>query len=428
MRDNLFIRINQLDPNSVDSIVANKTRCKVSVHGALSDLKMSTSNKRVILIIDSFDVLLSTTTIPTRNKQRLLKAIPFTLEEYLVQDPDTQIFALAPHYSNTEQSVAIVDRNLLNEHLDLLKKYNIRTEIVVTETFLLPIDLDKTATNTWVVTNDHDKFVIRTGRFSGFSIDNNNLETLFSSKQFDKNENNSKKPDKIVFIHTKDNPEFPDANKQAEALWTDIADKHNIESSVQYYSGDVLSLYAKSYSDNNSINLLQEGSKRQQRTSLQWKQWKVAAIAALVLLGIQAIFIGFEYQSMSNEAARLKAETRKIFKQAFPSARRFVKMRLRMRTALSQVGGTPSQSHAPFMELLGLTGNTIRKIGSLKLSTVNFRNGKLNIHFTVNQANKIDILEQGLKASGLMVSRGASNKTTQGYTGVLSISGKGSKP
>ncbi|VAW73431.1 hypothetical protein MNBD_GAMMA12-3362 [hydrothermal vent metagenome] len=442
MRDNLFILINDSDPTAVDSIVANKARHKTPHHGSLEDLQKTASNKRVILIIDSFNVLLSTTTIPTRNKQRLTKAVPFALEEFLISDPEDQVFALAPHYSNTEQSVAVIERSYLNQQLALLKKYNINAEMVVPDIFLLPTDLQTAELNSWIVATDSHKFIIRSGKFSGFSIDKNNLQTLFASRHFSQGKNtesnqkqepnkeqkHNQTPQQIIFIQTATNTDSTDHNKQALTQWGVISRQHDIKLVAKNFSGDLLSLYARSFSEKDCINLTQNVAKNQQRHNNQIKQWKFAGVAAALLLLMFAVFSGIEYQAMSSESSRLKAESRKIFKQVFPNARRFVKMRLRMRSALSQIGGNPKQSSMLFMEILGLSGNTIRQIKSFQLSTVNFRNGKLNIHFMVDQANKIDLLEKGLTSSGLVVSRGASNKTSQGYTGVLSISGARGKP
>ncbi len=436
MRDNLFILIHDNDPTSVDSIIANKTRHKAPCHGSLEELQDSAASKRVILIVDSFNVLLSTTNIPTRNKQRLAKAVPFALEEFLINDPEEQVFALASHYSNTEQSVAVIERHYLNQQLELLKKCNIRAEMVVPDVLLLPADLQSLAVNSWLVANDPHKFIIRSGKFSGFSLDKNNLQTLFSSSLLTKEENkdpNKKKNNtptlqQITFIQTTSNTESPDDNKQALTQWAAISRQQGIKFVAKNFSGDLLSLYARSFLEKDCINLVQNVATSQHTHHNQIKQWKFAGVASALLFLMFVIFSGIEYQAMSSESSRLKAETRKIFKQVFPNARRFVKMRLRMRSALSQIGGNSKQSTMLFMEILGLSGNTIRQIKSFQLSTINFRNGKLNIHFIVDQANKIDLLEKGLKSSGLVVSRGASNKTSQGYTGVLSISGARGTP
>ena len=46
-----------------------------------------------IVIVPSEDVLVTTVTLPKMNRSRLLQAIPYALEEQVIEDVDTMHFA-----------------------------------------------------------------------------------------------------------------------------------------------------------------------------------------------------------------------------------------------------------------------------------------------------------------------------------------------
>ena len=425
MRDKLFIRL--IDEFSADWVIATKAQYKNVRQDSLATIAKKCGNKKVILILDGYDVLLTETNIPTRNKQRLLKAIPFSLEDQLIQDPENQYFSLASNNSNNHQSVAVIEQTILDKQLALLQQHNIKPEFAVPESLLLPGKFKNSDTKGevvhWIATIDSNKVIIKNGLCSGFCLELEHVRTLLSSCTTD----SKTCPSKLTLITTGKRSSSDSIDPPYNDLLK-LAKSKNIESSITCFPDSTLSLFVRSFSESDCINLLQDKAKKHKKRSVHWSRWKPAAIAAAALSGLLLVSGILNYQSMSSEYNTLKQEARTLFKQTFPNARRFVKMRQRMNTALKQSGNSTEQSRYDFIDILGITGNAINKIKSLNLSTINFRNGVLNIHFIVDQANKIDNLEQLLSKAGLSSSRGASNKTSNGYTGTLRISDKGVQP
>ncbi|MES9978186.1 MAG: type II secretion system protein GspL, partial [Candidatus Thiodiazotropha sp. 6PLUC5] len=61
--------------------------------GSLAQASQLAKGRRTLVLIPAVDILITSVNIPTRNRQRLLQAIPFSLENELTEDIDQLHFA-----------------------------------------------------------------------------------------------------------------------------------------------------------------------------------------------------------------------------------------------------------------------------------------------------------------------------------------------
>jgi general secretion pathway protein L len=87
--------------------------------GNISDLK-TYAGYDITVIIPGEDCLLSSATLPKLNRQRLLQALPFALEEQLITDVQELHFAIGDQIDGIVP-VAIIKRQLIETYLELLK-------------------------------------------------------------------------------------------------------------------------------------------------------------------------------------------------------------------------------------------------------------------------------------------------------------------
>src|SRR3972149_1503344 len=175
MRDRLFI---QLDPNpAVDAVwlrvgkVAGEAR--EPAQGSLEQAALEAAGCRVIALVPGVDVLLTSTVAPSRNRQRIMSAVPFLLEEQFANDIDELHFAIGQRESDGRVSVAVVDRIRMDGWLARLRGGGIGPDMIVCESLSLPLEPES-----WALLKEPDVTLVRTGRQSGFVVDTANLEKM----------------------------------------------------------------------------------------------------------------------------------------------------------------------------------------------------------------------------------------------------------
>ncbi|CAA6810569.1 MAG: Type II secretion system protein L, partial [uncultured Thiotrichaceae bacterium] len=122
----------------------------------------------VILLIPTRDILLINTTLTTTNSRHLKQALPYALEENLVEDPALQHFVWqARKDAPNVLDVAVIARETLKNWMALLKKHRIKARAILPDVFALPIAEDEHAVPTFV--QHSGQVLVRTGPMSGFS-------------------------------------------------------------------------------------------------------------------------------------------------------------------------------------------------------------------------------------------------------------------
>jgi len=102
-----------LDVEQVSWIVLGDDTPKASVYqGDLHTAANHATGCRVIVMVSAFDVLLTEIDLPAMNRQRLVKAVPFALEEQVAADVDDLHFALGQREDDQDLACAVVERNI----------------------------------------------------------------------------------------------------------------------------------------------------------------------------------------------------------------------------------------------------------------------------------------------------------------------------
>ncbi len=408
MKDTFFIYMTQPDADRVQWAIGGKHRIKKINSGKLSQAAKAIGNRPVVLIIPGADVLLTETRIPSKNRQRLAKAIPYALEEFIIDDIASQHFALADKLSATSQAIAVISKKTLNNWLQVTKDAGIKLNSIIPDTLATPI------TPGWTIIANNSQSILRTGAFSGFSTDTNNLLQSLKSLLSDKDLPN---PKNITLIATEDSL----ADQQTIVDWST---KNKIKIKSVNYTNQLVALFAKQFNPSQSINLtnglLQSGKK----STGFIRKFYPALAACLIWLGFEFSSGFIRYLNMDSEYQQLKKESIVLFKQSFPNAKKFSNVKKRMQATLRTFDKKHSGHQFGFIELLGASGHIIKNIESMKVANLHFQNGELNIRFTIDDTGKIDTIENQLKKLGLSITRGASDKNDNGYSSQMTISGK----
>ncbi|MDH5436888.1 MAG: type II secretion system protein GspL, partial [Gammaproteobacteria bacterium] len=188
MTDRIFIYMPS-DQSEVDWLVASGQNTARSGQDALTNIAPLCRNHQVVLVVPGNSTTLRTTALPVTNKKQLLKAIPYALEEQLIEDVDNLHFAVGKQGVDKSTPVAVTRQQNMKNWLSILKKHNITPEIIIPDTLLLPLKRKE-----WSAVIHNDSMNVRTGQHNGFSCDNNNAAFMLKTAI---EESTTNKPERI---------------------------------------------------------------------------------------------------------------------------------------------------------------------------------------------------------------------------------------
>jgi len=331
---------------------------------------------RVVVLVPGEDVTLARATVPARNRQRVLAALPYVLEERLISDVETLHFAPGMRDTGGTLCAAVVERERMDQWLGLLRAAGIEPDTLVPDTLALPFEA-----GSWTVLDKGDISLVRTAAQGGFTLDSANFALLLPLSVEEAGE---QRPERIVLYDDahKLNPEFP-PESGVHVEWRAI-------------TGRKLALLARHYNEQAAINLLQGDYSRREQLGRLWRPWIPAALLLAVLLLVNAGMAVGDYVSLSRENAALENEIQALYLDAFPEARRVVNPRAQMEVGLAALRGVGGAGGGGFLDLMRDAAGPLSQAGNLILQRVNYHDNKLDIALVISDLQALDRLKQQL--------------------------------
>ena len=351
---------------------------KAQGQGPLAEI--DSAGERVIVLVPGEDVLLCQAEVPGQKRRLLAQAVPYTLEEQLIDDVEAQHFALGALNGN-QVKVAVVSHERMQQWLDLLQQAGIEANQIVVDVLTLPLP-----DNSWQLLQLKQRLLLRNGEQSGMALDADtaafNLKALLAAAGEDR-------PDSI---HCQD---FVGAGLALPELGVELV--------VEPASGLPLVLMAAEYKEQNGINLLQGQYSRRERISKYWRPWRVAAALLAGFVVVQFAGGIIEQQRLATEKAALLADIEQIYRQTFPEARKVVNAKLQMERALISLRDGGSSAGDSFAELLAQAGEQFNQSHSLNIQRLSYKNGQLDVALFIADLQQLDQLKQRLVKARLQV-------------------------
>ncbi len=233
----LVILLHANDTGHADWAIVNDAGevSQVVMKGEVAALAEAALDRINIVIIPSEDVLVTTVTLPKMNRSRLLQAIPYALEEQVIEDVDTMHFAAGEYHANEALPVIVVSRTKMTEWMTLLQSFNIKADVMIPGIFALP-----TAENHWYA-QVNDVAIVRTDLVNGFACDQKNLAEMLELAF----ESAAHKPQEIEVLSSQHTPlsltlpvKLTETNATAEAQFEIMARQAVKEAPVNLLQGE----------------------------------------------------------------------------------------------------------------------------------------------------------------------------------------------
>ncbi|MCU7932500.1 MAG: type II secretion system protein GspL [Candidatus Thiodiazotropha sp. (ex Codakia rugifera)] len=406
MAETLIIQCHDQSCNKANWLIKGSGDSETS-EGTLSEAAKQAKGRRTLVLIPATEVLITEVRLPTRNRQRLIQAIPFSLENELTEDIDQLHFAAGNIDSENLTPVIVIAKQKLEYWLQKLDSVGIDPIGIYPDLLCLPITQDS-----WSLYQNSQILYARTNTNSGFSVDaiNGTASINLALQQA-----SEKAPKQINFYRLAGSPELVDLAQLDRDYAINTLD---INSPSQ-----LTALLASHLVDKQQVNLLQGDYQRVDKLTLQWKRWLPAAVLAPIFIILSILLAVQEYRHFDRQSIALNSEIRQTFQQAFPNVKRVVDPKVQMEQQLKAMQSGHSGSFAQFASLFVPAASVVKNSPNTTLESISFRDGQLNLQLTIKELQALETLKKTIEKKRLSVEIRSANASGNQVTSHLRISG-----
>lgn len=363
--------------------------------GLLSDVAAAAENHHITIVLPGEDVLFLTADVPGKNIQHIRQAVPFVLEDSVIDDVDELYFAIRKSNSDqadSQYNVVVINKQYFESILEQLEKSGIHADAMITDYSLLE-------QNTLFFTGKKVLFNGVRLKFSSLIEGEINLDYF----DFAENEIN-----KLIYLNT-------DAESQ-QSLNTFSA-KLKTDTDIYKEQCDIHSLLflVKNKPVDTGVNLLQGFYKKKKNWSKAGKTWFPAAVLFLVWLTVQGGLFIFDYINLSNQNKLLNTEITDIYKKTFPESTRIIDAQAQMKQKLNDLKKRKGQNGRSFTEMLSGSARIFSETKNLKITSLRYYDGRINLELEIASLQALDKLKNQLnteKGYQVEVQNASSGKET----------------
>ncbi len=408
MKDKLVIRL--LDPtltasadldwdlyDAVGRLVASDTSPLAVLNGLVA---AHSTNYTVTVIVPAESLLLTTTSVPSRQMRQIKQALPFMVEELIADDIESVHIAIPEKLSTTSQQidVAVVGHQLLINWLDQLHSCQISASHIVVDSLCLPYQENSVA-----VLLDNERIMVRSGDYAGMVVQAEDFKWVFAGllQQHEHADDVLLRPNIVLMYSSEQEPEvLADIEKYIQTECSEY------ELKTVAYEETVTDILANTAAHQMiaPLNLLQGGYAVKTLKNNTSQSWAMAAsIAAFSLVAYLVFTLGSGWY-FENRAVELDAQAVSLYKEIFPNERRVVSPKKQMQNHLQRSSVVAGSN---FLQLLAETAGQLSSETNVALTVeqLRYESGRGDLQFQVQSASldQLDQLKQSLAQSGLEV-------------------------
>ncbi len=346
----LVIKLKAPDAIPEYALLGKKQASDRFTPGDWKRIRSLTRGRRVLALIPSSEVLITSVNIPSKNKKQLLQAVPFSLEDSLAEDIENLHFAVKQDDASNHSQVAIIKRSSLEKYLDTFQENGITTHFILPETLGQFYRID-----TWSIlfNNEQHNVNVRLAELEGFVCDEGMLE-MFLAKQLESN-----KPKKI--FTNRDKLSLPESLQILDVESTDV-------NTIDYQSA--LSAL--------SLNLITNFSRHSNKSSINWSAWRPSFVIAGLLASVWTGVFFWQNNLLQKQSTLLNQQIEQVYKSSFPKGR-IVDASAQMKSALDKLRANTGKIVNSPLPLISNISPLLKDYKDVTLSEINYKENELTI-------------------------------------------------
>ncbi len=415
MSDTLLIHYNIEDKGRASWALCNdagELTSKIS-SGSLADLHALSSNHISIILLNSQCLHINELQLPTKNMQKMLKAVPYAIEEFIAGDIENFHFVAsktkANHTTNSTTCVVGIDKATLQAVIAQFQEANIFIEKIIPDALCLAANDQQ-----WAALNFQDYSYLQIDRLNGMIIPHDVLPYILENEL---NDETRKKPEKILLFCEAENTTAFDS-----IAFDDTAiERINIS-----YNTHPLVVFCGNYKQALPLNLLQHEFKLKSKSSGYWKQWRLAAALAASWLLLHLGVTAFQYNKIKEENSVTENKIEKIYKSTFPESRKINNARRQMEQKLKELKSASGNASQGLLFMLEESFSSLnQETKDVTFQSFTFRNNRLDIGLDSKNLQAIENLNKKLNSSQTIKSEISSSSSEKNIVkGNLRIEGR----
>lgn len=378
MARQLLIQITETELNS-DTVVAwlliedGQQDGKV-MQGSLADAARYADNARVTVTVPAELVYLTRQRLPGKNRQRLLKAIPFALEDQLIDDIEDMHFALGSTDPQGLYWVAAVRRELMDSWSQALARAGLHPQVMIPDVMLLPTTIGEVS-----LLADETRCLLVLADGERYAIDRTNLELGLQKAQSNKNvavtqvRCYSAQDDSELVSQVKD--QFSDVTAEVVAP---------------------LRLIGKGLASPLLINLLQGNYSRREKRRHQFQVWYPAAALLAIWIVSRLLLAVVDNIQLSHQLSKVQQQQQQVYRQAFPAVRPGGDVYRKMEAKLKELQQKRGQANASFYAMLDQLAPILGSTTGLQVTVLRYHDGRVDLELRLPSLQSLDQLKASL--------------------------------
>ena len=364
-------------------LAPGQTKAEVK-QGDLADLatELSQQPAQVYVYVPGHEVTLSEVLLPDTSKKQLLNALPFALEDSLIDDVDDLHCALGPKLDSGRYLAAITNKQKIQTWLDLLKNNGIRAHSLIPEYFLSPFE-----EHNWSIFCEGHTSLIRTSLDQGFSCASHNLIFFLNHLLAISDE----LPECIRFYC---------CQGLDESIRSELNANLPEDCELEFLDApkNLLRMLLHTEHETSHINLLQGHYAPENQLKARLAPWKPVAVLAVIWFMMVIAFDITEYYQLQHKNAQLSEKMVTTFRQTFPEVKRVRKHQVvnLMRQHLAKLKGSNQTQGASFEEILATIGPIAQQTQKLSIEHIRYQQGRLEMVLELPDLQSLESFKQTL--------------------------------
>ena len=371
--------------------------------GSLAEAAGIAANAEVIVLVPSDDVVNLLADLPARTTGRWQLAVPYAIEEQLADNIEDMHVAVGERPADgSHVPVSVIARDRLQQYLAALEAAGISPAALYPESALMPANPGQI-----VALLLGDSVLVRLQDGTHCTVPADPLGAAFDIAC------GGEPAHRSLLLYA------APAEWQSRSNQVDALRERFVTVKVQLLPQGPLPLFAQQLPQARPINLLQGDYASSVNSGAVWQEWRVAAVLALVLLGL---FGGSQWLKWS----RLRAAERQVDASLTELGRSLLAdaapadPALLRRAVMSRLSGAAAGDDVA-LALMTALANARSAAPQARIESLRFQNGALEIKMRAENADSLERINTQLRAGGLQAELLSGAAADSGYDGQIRI-------
>lgn len=367
----------------------------------LSELIELQANAKTVIWSPAADSLLIEANLPTRSRAKINQALPFALEEQLLNPPEQEHFVYQVR-PGLPLAVTVTSKSKLTKWLTALQDAGLRPPSAM---YPMVTGLARENDN-WSMTIIGNELLVRTGDYNGFSCILNGEQPPVQLSNAINSIDIEHKPKTITY--------FEIDNQLDTASWSAALGTEITTVKTDYWS--ILQ------TEHTKLNLLQGDFKQKRELNPAISRFAPAA-AILAIWFVVSLFVNiWEWRVLKSTHANTNKEMHQIFKSTFPDAKTIVDPALQMQRKFEALSGkSGGYLKHDFLSILTKCAPALSALDTGSIENLRYNEKSLDISLGLPDFKSLEALKDRLSINGMQVEVVAANSRADGIEGRLKI-------